>query len=254
MDLKKQGTKKDHVVIVTSEAEGASVKKFKVKGWVINCAVICACILIGGMSGYIIYEERIWEAANAKIDTYKDMVAELENRLAEANAQTEEAAIQQEELIKSYENDIAVLNDKMTILSETINAKSAEVEELTAQKESLYSPTLLPLTGSATIEITDDEEPACIFYATEGALVVATANGTITELVEETEGYRMVIDHGNGYVTIYRNQGTPKVKAGDEVRQGATLFIVGEQNTKLTYQIVKDDIYMDPMEVMQISG
>lgn len=259
MESKKQNGKNDHVVIVTSEAEGASVKKFKVKRWAITTAVIVVCILIGAMLGYIIYEERIWANANGKIDAYKDIIAAMETELAQVQAAADEqvqvAASEQETMKKSYENEIAELNNKLEIMSDTINQQNAEVEELTALLEGYTNPTLLPLTGAATIEVSEELEPMCIFNAADGALVVATASGTVTELVEETDyGYRIVIDHGNGYVTVYRNQGEPTVKAGDEVRQGATLFVIEATNTKLEYQISRDGVYVNPMEVMQISG
>lgn len=255
MESKKQNAKGDHVVIVTSEAEGASVKKYKIKRSVITALTIVVCILIGAFLGYIIYEERIWATANGKIDAYKDIVADMEAQLADEKAATEAAVAEQANIKKGYENEIAVLNEKLTIMSDTVNQKVKEVEELTAVVDSYSNPTLLPLTGAATIEMAEGLEPMCIFHASDGALVVATAGGIVTELVEDAEyGYRMVVDHGNGYMTIYQNQGEPKVKAGDEIRQGVTLFIIEATNTKLAYQVVKDGVYVNPMDVMQISG
>lgn len=255
MESKKQNAKGDHVVIVTSEAEGASVKKYKIKRGVITGLVIVVCILIGALLGYVIYEERIWATANGKIDAYKDIIAGLETELEEAKEATAAAVEEQENIKRGYENEMAVLNEKLTIMSETVNQKVEEVNELTAALDSYSNPTLLPLTGAATIEMAEGLEPMCIFHATDGALVVATAGGIVTELVEDAEyGYRMVVDHGNGYQTIYRNQGDPKVKAGDEIRQGVTLFIIEATNTKLAYQVVKDGGYINPMDVMQISG
>ena len=67
-------------------------------------------------------------------------------------------------------------------------------------------------------------------------------------------GYKIVIDHGNGYVTIYYNKGEPTVNVGDNIRQGATLYIVEAINTELIYQIAVDGVYVNPLEVMQISG
>ena len=255
MESKKQNAKGDHVVIVTSEAEGASVKKYKIKRSVITALTIVVCILIGAFLGYIIYEERIWATANGKIDAYKDIVADMEAQLADEKAATEAAVAEQANIKKEYENEIAVLNEKLTIMSDTVHQKVKEVEELTAVVDSYSNPTLLPLTGAATIEMAEGLEPMCIFHASDGALVVATAGGIVTELVEDAEyGYRMVVDHGNGYMTIYQNQGEPKVKAGDEIRQGVTLFIIEATNTKLAYQVVKDGVYVNPMDVMQISG
>lgn len=248
MEPKKQGGNNDHVVIVTSGAEGASVKKFRIKRWVVVTAVIFICVIIGAVIGYFINEERIWQTANEKIDTYKKEVEILTTTI-----ETERAATTS--LKAEYENQIAGLNNKLTILSETINQNVAEIEVLEANLASYETPTLLPLTGSASIEVSEDLGPMCIFHATDGALIVATASGVVSELIEDSElGYKIVIDHGNGYVTVYYNKGEPTVKVGDNIRQGATLFIVEAINTELIYQIAVDGVYVNPLDIMEISG
>ena len=248
MEPKKQGGNNDHVVIVTSGAEGASVKKFRIKRWVVVTVVILVCVLIGAVIGYFINEERIWQSANAKIDAYKKQVETL-------NATIETERSETAGLKTEYENEIAGLNNKLTILSETINQNVVEIEALETKLATYETPTLLPLTGSASIEVSEELGPMCTFHATDGALIVATASGVVSELVEDSElGYKMVIDHGNGYVTVYYNKGEPTVNVGDNIRQGAALFIVEAINTELIYQIAVEGVYVNPLEVMEISG
>lgn len=248
MEPKKQGGNNDHVVIVTSGAEGASVKKFRIKRWVVVTVVICVCVLIGAVIGYFINEERIWQTANAKIDAYKKEVELLKSAV-------EEEKTAAETLKAEYENEIAGLNNKLTILSETINQNVTEMEELETKLASYETPTLLPLSGSASIEVSEELGPMCTFHATDGALIVATASGVVSELVEDPElGYKIVIDHGNEYVTVYYNKGEPAVNVGDNIRQGATLFIVEAINTELIYQIAVNGVYVNPLDIMQISG
>lgn len=248
MESQKQKQKTNHVVIVTSDAADASVKQFRIKSWMIWLVVVIICILIGAGLGYVVYEEQIWDAANEKMNEYKETVKDLEDQLA---AQEEQAAADK----TAYEKEITQLNDKLTIMSDTINQKVEEVNALTEQMNVQYNPTLLPLTGGATIEEISEGDPMCLFNAEEGALVVATASGTVTEIVEEPEyGYKVSIDHGNGYVTIYRNQDEPKVKQGETVMRGVTIFIIDVDNLKLGYQITRDGAYINPMEMMEIEG
>lgn len=248
MDAKKQSGKNDHVVIVTSEAEGAKVKRIRIKRWNVVLAVIIVCVLVGVVLGYFFNEARIRMNANEKINAAKKEAEELAATLEEERAAAE--TMKQE-----YESQIAGLNDKLAILSNTINMDVEEINKLTEELERYKRPTLLPLTGSATIEVLTEEEPKCVFNATDGALIVAAANGVVTELVEDAElGYRVVIEHEDGYRTIYYNAGDPKVKVGDEVRQGTTLFVVETINAKLVYQIEADGSFVNPMEIMQISG
>ena len=137
----------------------------------------------------------------------------------------------------------------------TVNLQKAETDDLKAQLEVLYAPTLLPLTGAATIEEVEGEEAMCIFNATEGALVLATASGTVTEVIEDPEnGYMVTIDHGNGYETIYYNTDAPKVKQGDDIMQGMTIYVMDRSSLKLGYQIRKDGVYVNPMDVIEIDG
>ena len=58
----------------------------------------------------------------------------------------------------------------------------------------------------------------------------------------------------NGYITTYRNLGSPIVEEGSQVVKGSALFLVGEGNTETGYSIRKDDEYMDPLELIEIKG
>lgn len=259
MELKKHKRKTNHVVIVTSDAADASVKQFRIKPWMVWTIVVVLCVLIGAGLGYVMYEDQIWSVANGKIDEYKDEIKALEKQLqakeeeAETQIATMEEAFAAEK--KAYEKEKEALNNKLLIMSDTINQKVEEVNKLNEKYNALYEPTMLPLTGSATIEEVSEGEPMCLFNAAEGALVVATAAGTVTEIVEESEyGYKVSVDHGNGYVTIYRNRDVPKVKQGDTIMQGAAIFVIDVDNLKIGYQIMQDGVYINPMEMMHIEG
>ena len=84
---------------------------------------------------------------------------------------------------------------------------------------------------------------------------MVTASGTVTEIIEEPEyGYKVSVDHGNGYVTIYRNKDVPKVKLGENLLRGMTIFVIDADNLQLGYQIMKDGVYLNPMDMMEIEG
>ena len=44
------------------------------------------------------------------------------------------------------------------------------------------------------------------------------------------------------------------VNVGDSVVQGTTLFVIGEDNADLGYQMQKDGSYINPMDMLAISG
>ena len=92
MEPKKQGENNDHVVILTSGAEGASVKKFRIKRWVVVAVVVLVCVIVGAVIGYFINEERIWQNANDRIDTYKKEVEILTSTLETERSEAEYGA------------------------------------------------------------------------------------------------------------------------------------------------------------------
>lgn len=250
-ERKKHKHQRNHVIIVTSDAVDADARQFQIKPWLLQTMIIVGCVIVGAVLGYFIYEKDVWEVANQKIDEQKVLVEDQKSIVA--SKEDEIQALNQQ--IKDLEAEIAARDDKINILSETVNQKSAEVEGLVETLAAQALPTEYPLTGSASIEESKGENPISIFTASAGITVVATASGTVTAINEDAEyGHNVWVDHGNGYVTIYRNQGDSNVKLGDEVAQGTTIFIIGTDNTKFGYQIMKDGTYIDPMEMLSISG
>ena len=169
------------------------------------------------------------------------------------------------------------LADRVTSLEETLSRKEEQEHELVAAHEENYIPRGFPMSGAAQIKEENTETEAgeeeadgdentlkveanadwkeLIFVAAEGTKVVATAPGTVKEVREaEGEVSYVIIDHGNGYVTTYRNLGSPIVEEGSQVVKGVALFLVGEDNTETGYSIRKDDSYIDPLELIEIKG
>ena len=104
-----------------------------------------------------------------------------------------------------------------------------------------------------------DEEttgnPITIFTASSGSNIVASGSGTVTSITADSKyGNCITIDHGNGYVSIYRNSGDVLVPEGKEVAQGDILIVVSDDNTTLGYQIQLDGEYIDPETMIEISG
>lgn len=193
-----------------------------------------------------------------------------------------EQIVQLKELNEQLLSENETLESRVASLEENLDQRQAQEHELLAAHEEAYIPKGFPMSGAAQIReetaAAEDEENAedaeddgeqdetikivakeewkeVIFVAAQGTKVVATAPGTVKETrAAEGEISYVIIDHGNGYVTTYRNQGTPIVEEGSEVVKGVALFLVGEDNTETGYSIRKDDSYIDPMEMMEIKG
>ncbi|MCI9066034.1 MAG: peptidoglycan DD-metalloendopeptidase family protein [Lachnospiraceae bacterium] len=257
-DLRKR--KITYTIILTSDSPRADARRMHIKtgalaavSFVLFVAVICYAVYVTiTMAGSRERNERQLEQIVRMKEENEALTAEKE-LLAEENA----------------------------TLEETLSRKEEQEHELVAAHEENYIPKGFPMSGAAQIkeEGTAGGEDAdadaqdgdaqddalkveanadwkeLIFVAAEGTKVVATAPGTIKEVREaEGEVSYVVIDHGNGYVTTYRNLGSPIVEEGSQVVKGVALFLVGEENTETGYSIRKDDNYIDPLELIEIKG
>lgn len=174
----------------------------------------------------------------------------------------------------TYEASINKLTTENEQLSAAIN-KRLEDEQLSAEEaESLAIPSGFPLTGTASMttavddinsttitEVTDDNtdevtgNPIVVFAATEGSSVIASGTGTVLSVTTDAKfGNCVSIDHGNGYISFYRNSGDPLVTEGSQIDRGDIIFVVNDKNTSLGYQIQQNDKYIDPEGLIEING
>lgn len=95
--------------------------------------------------------------------------------------------------------------------------------------------------------------------AAVGTQVMATASGTVSAVYEDDlMGTTVVIEHGNGLVSVYSNlTSVPTVKAGASVSTGTVIGAVGRtafaesrQEPHLHFSILKSDVAVDPMEYL----
>ncbi|MCM1266837.1 MAG: peptidoglycan DD-metalloendopeptidase family protein [Bacteroidales bacterium] len=248
-----------YTIILTSDSPAAGHGRMHIKtgalavvSFVLFVAVICYAVYVTiTMGGYV-------ERSAKQVEQIVELKAENETLAAENKT----------------------LGDRASSLEETLARKEEQEHELVAAHEENYIPKGFPMSGAAQILEEDtaaqtegeEEEQAAedddtlkveakdewkerIFVSTEGTKVVATAPGTVKEVRKaEGEVSYVVIDHGNGYVTTYRNLGSPIVEEGGQVVKGMALFLVGEDNTETGYSIRKDDEYVDPLELIEIKG
>lgn len=243
--------KSNPVLIVTSDAVDAGVKQYKIRPHLLRGVILVFCIMIGALIGYIIFETDIWAEKLELTASKKELVkaieqekAELENKVTELNDE-----------IAGLKAEVTDLNEQIMILSRTVREKTQSEAELRQEIEKQSLPTEFPLTGGASMEEVTEGDPMCIFTAAAGSMVVATAKGTVIVVNDDPEyGHNVWVDHGNGYVTVYKNKGDVRVKQGETVSAGTTLFLVEADNNKLGYQMMKEGLYINPMDMLAIRG
>ena len=173
---------------------------------------------------------------------------------------------------EEYETEIENLQQKVALLAEHVSMENENKEIEEAKK----NPVGIPVSGQATI-ISDPEEteraaqtvsgdntsfednlmnPYTLeISVAEGAKIIATGNGIVSEVSEDDlYGYLVRIDHQNGYETIYRYAEEPKIAKGDEVLKGQMIFEVTKFKGILAYHILYENTYINPFDMIEISG
>lgn len=174
----------------------------------------------------------------------RESAADQAVQIRTMEAEKENLTIRQEELAQ-----------KVTVLSDTVN-RMVDEEEKKAEKEAkARMPIGFPMTSSASVEQVDGKEPMVRLTGGEPGSIVASGAGVVESITSDSDYLHCVrIDHGNGYTSVYRNDGEVMVREGVEIVRGSILYVIGEDNTQLGYQILYEDRYVDPMELFNING
>ena len=242
-------------MIISGDSDGSTkrlhLNHFKTQLLAYTCFAIALAIIC-----YIIY-------AAMTINTLKGIPAEQraaletltnDNSVLQASNETLETEVEQ--------------------LKAAINKRLEEEQQSLEEAETLAMPTGFPLTGTASMtnavddttsttitELTEENKdeatgnPLVVFTTAEGSSIIASGTGTVLTVTTDAKfGNSVSIDHGNGYISIYRNAGDPLVTEGSQIDKGDIIFVVTKDNTSLGYQIQQDEKFIDPEDLIEING
>ena len=185
----------------------------------------------------------------------------LVRELGTANESILALRLQSEKIIE--ENNLLAseneeLQEKVEILSDTVNDKLHQEEVRVATQAQSRMPSGYPLKGTGYYNANDTEldgQPIAYFVVAQGTGVIATANGTVSSIAGSSgSGYIVMVDHGNGYYSVYKNGSKPKVNEGDEVTKATELFVIEAGHQQFGYQIIEENKYINPLEFMETYG
>ena len=250
------------VMVVSGDSDGRS-RTFHLGHGTVQFFAFLLFALILVIVCYVIYTTMAMSSLNSVIGLQTARIDELVGEIDK----------------KKVENES--LQDEIKQLSRAITQKMENEAALVAADEEKHLPTGVPFDGgkASVINTFDDpdstavpgaEEPAengeeaasgtkgdpiIVFKAESGSLVTSSGDGTVESVNADSKfGNSVVIDHGNGYVSIYRNAGTSLVRPGDEVHRGDILFVIGDDNLTLGYQLKNDGKFVDPEDMIDING
>lgn len=248
MASKRHKRKNGYTVMIVSDSTEKNLKKFHVN---MGALSIVAFVLLLAAVCYAEFTAILSHGATERSETYVEQIIALQDENEQLKSEKE-----------ALQKEVANLNQNLSQKEAQVQRKE---ETLQAAAQEKNMPKGFPMSGAAQLKETDaenntgmqpvTEQREVIFIAAVSTNVTATGAGTVTEVLSaENEPTTVRIDHGNGYVSVYRNAGAPKVETGNLVEQGAALFEIEAGNMEIGYSISKDGAYLDPMEIIEIKG
>ena len=178
-------------------------------------------------------EARIAET-EAELEGLADQIAEAEILYEEAVAAEERAAAEVEEMIAQYEEQKRQAAAAAALGGAAQSGGAAAASA--AGNMSFDGVFMWPVPSGNTITgVYGEQRSGHVHsgldidgYGRDGSPIVAAAAGTvITSTSSDGYGIYVMIDHGNGYVTLYAHMSGAAVSAGQTVAQGQTIGYLG---------------------------
>lgn len=238
MEQKETAAGRYKVRVMSHETE-EKIKEFTITKKQIRNIILTAVVLLIGLIAWGVIMTKLYgnsgketEAAQAKLTEANDQIAQLTQQVQE-------------------------LEEKNTILSDTVNRKAEEEQTRLEEEAAMFYPSGIPVNGTVLYDAgtTDDGVPYIEFTANSGSEVVAVGSGTVIMAQEHEDwGYIVQVDHGDGYVSSYQVREKPDVIVDDVVDKGDELFAVTRNDRTIIYKLMKDGVYINPEEVMEMYG
>lgn len=241
---KKRGRKYNYTLMLFADSREGNVRQLQIDSVVVEVIAALLVVIMIALAVVCVRRGEALAALRDKSAGQAQRIQTLEQENGELITKVQELTVKEKDLTQ-----------KVVVLSDTINRKVDEEEAEAAREAKACMPIGFPMTSSAVVEQMETEEPMVKLTGTESGNVVATGAGVVESITTDSRYLHCVrIDHGNGYISIYRNDGDVMVKEGSEIVRGSILFVIGEDNTELGYQILHEKEYVDPMELLNING
>lgn len=249
MGTKRHKRKAGYTIMIVSDSVEKSPKKFHIDTGRLS---IAAFVLLLAIICYAEYTTILMHGATVRSESYATQIATLQKE--------NESLVSEKE---GLEKQIANLNQTLTQVEAQVSKQEANSQTLSEEEK---MPKGFPVSGAAQIKEAGEraadgiqaqqEWKEVVFVAPSGEKAISTGEGKVAGVLPAKDGEPggISIDHGNGYVSNYRNVGEAKVETGSQVKQGTVLFEIGENNVEIGYSISKDGNFLEPMEIIEIKG
>ena len=228
------------------------------------------------------------EIRNDEIAELRDKVDELKRKTAEVDYKLKEIDRLQKRLekmagmedvsrggnsrrnIDDLENYDMNCEEDVELLKEMLDDKEKEIETFIEDVEKQFAyletvPDKMPAEGRLTSKYGNRKDPFGKGYRFHQGIDIANDRGTdiraagsgVITFVGYRGGYgkTIIIDHGNGYKTLYGHNSKNLVKIGDRVEKGEVIAKIGSTGRStgphLHFEVHKGDKSINPFEVLK---
>lgn len=253
---KKHRHKRHYTFMVISGDSDGSTKRLHLNHFKTQLLAYTLFAIVLAIICYIVYSA-------ITIDQLKDIERQQKAQIDELTTESSTLEASNDEL-----------ETKVAQLSAALNQRLEDEQVSAEEAENMAIPSGFPLTGTASMtaalddpnevkvtELTDENKdtatgnPITLLESSEGNSVIAAGSGTVLTVTADAKfGNMVTIDHGNGYVSIYRNSGDPLVSEGAQIDRGDIIFVINDKNKTLGFQVQQDEKYIDPEEMIEIKG
>lgn len=232
-------------------------------------AILAFAITFVIYSNYLNDDTKIAEFKTTTVKELEEMEKENSSEASSSVGKTVDEMQEEQDtniIIEAEKVAINTSNMEKEKVSETKEATTKSAE--TKKEEKVPDPTFIkPVEGEIMLEFAKDKlvysntlqewvtHNGIDIKADKTTIVKASAEGTIKSIKNDPRyGITVVIQHVNGYSSVYSNLLTAEfVKEGEKVKQEQTIGTVGNTATfeiadesHLHFEIVKDSEYLDP--------
>lgn len=144
-------------------------------------------------------------------------------------------------------------------LEEELAKKVAADSRQETKPGKLKNEFISPVNGVISQPYSAKTHPGVDIVSTKDAIVKAIADGTVLYSgYSRQDGNILILDHGNGYVSVFKHNRSILKKTGSKVRLGDPVAIVGDtgshsEGAHLHFELWRNGQTIDPAKHMKIS-
>ncbi len=266
-------SRKSRISVVISAEDGSSSFSFRLTRWmaivILSGVILGWIVIIFTMISMVFWrntevkrlrnENKNLRTAVSKIDSLK---FEL-NRLSVMRQIIERSLLIEETQGKGMSGEIQKKFPILDEFSPFLKPELAVVSDNSKRLERLeiYIPSGLPVRGPISVYFGQQgtvfraPHSGLDIYAREGTQVTSTANGLITKVSENNDlGIYVIVDHLNGYTSVYGHLCNTGVLPGKVVKRGDVIGLSGQtghvRGPHIHYEVRYKNKPIDPLKSM----